>query len=160
VVIPQNLSAAVNYNCRACVTYALAQQLVITLPGDLSAGAMTQLDDVWRRIEAFSSTISSLPVEQIAVELTKFEREILAIVETDTGRDLDGSDATPAPSSSSEPVAPEASTPPSETPTSSAEPTTGASESTGTSPSAEPSTTSSTSPSPTGTATPSESPTP
>lgn len=101
-----------------------------------------------------------LLVEQIAVELRRYEREILAIVETDTGLDPDGSDAGPAPSSSPELVAPEASTPPSETPTSSAEPTTGASESTGTSPSAEPSTTSSTSPSPTGTATPSESPTP
>lgn len=67
---------------------------------------MTQLDDVWRRIEAFGATIRSIPVEQIAVALRKYEREILAIVETDTGRDLDGSDATPAPSSSPEPVSP------------------------------------------------------
>ena len=36
VVVPQNLAAAVNYACVECVTYALATQLVVTLPGPLS----------------------------------------------------------------------------------------------------------------------------
>ena len=35
VVVPQNLSTAVNYACLECVTYALATQLVVTVPGPL-----------------------------------------------------------------------------------------------------------------------------
>lgn len=33
VVVPENLSAAANYNCLRCLTYALASQLVLTLDG-------------------------------------------------------------------------------------------------------------------------------
>ena len=36
VVVPQNISAAVNYNCLACLTQALAVQLVLSLPGNPS----------------------------------------------------------------------------------------------------------------------------
>ena len=36
VVVPENLSAAANYNCVRCLTYALASQLVLTLDGPLS----------------------------------------------------------------------------------------------------------------------------
>lgn len=96
VIIPQNLSAAVNYNCRACVTYALAQQLVVTLPGNLSADAMTRLDQVWQRLEAFGSTIRSVPLAQIQAELVRYEREILDIVLADTRR-ADSGPVAPAP---------------------------------------------------------------
>ena len=33
VIVPENLSAAANYNCVQCLTYALASQLVLTLDG-------------------------------------------------------------------------------------------------------------------------------
>ena len=36
VAVPQNLSAAVNYDCVNCLTYALATQLFVTLDGPLS----------------------------------------------------------------------------------------------------------------------------
>ena len=39
VIVPENLSAAANYNCVRCLTYALASQLVLTLDGPLSATA-------------------------------------------------------------------------------------------------------------------------
>ena len=54
VVVPQNLSAAVNYACVQCVTYALATQLVLTLSGSLDADRATaELAPLWREIEAF-----------------------------------------------------------------------------------------------------------
>ncbi len=40
VVVPENLSAAANYNCVRCLTYALASQLVLTLDGPLSTDGM------------------------------------------------------------------------------------------------------------------------
>ena len=36
VAVPQNISAAVNYDCVNCLTYALATQLFVTLDGPLS----------------------------------------------------------------------------------------------------------------------------
>ena len=33
VAVPQNLAVAANYECTSCLTYALAVQLFITLPG-------------------------------------------------------------------------------------------------------------------------------
>jgi putative peptide zinc metalloprotease protein len=83
VVVPQNLSAAVNYNCVACVSYALAQQLVITLPDGLSPDAMRQLDAVWAQIMDFGRRIRDVPLAQIQAELTKYERQILDIVRAD-----------------------------------------------------------------------------
>ena len=38
VAVPQNISAAVNYDCVNCLTYALATQLFVTLDGPLSDG--------------------------------------------------------------------------------------------------------------------------
>jgi putative peptide zinc metalloprotease protein len=83
VVVPQNLSAAVNYNCVACVTYALAQQLVITLPDGLSPAATQQLEAVWAQIMDFGKRIRDVPLEQIQSELAKYEKQILDIVRAD-----------------------------------------------------------------------------
>ena len=63
VVVPQNLAAAVNYNCLECATYALAQQLVLTLDGPLSDAGMAAIEAVWAQIQQFGSTIANVPVE-------------------------------------------------------------------------------------------------
>jgi putative peptide zinc metalloprotease protein len=131
VVVPQNLSAAVNYNCVACVTYALAQQLVITLPEGLSPEANRQLEAVWAQIMDFGRRIREIPVSQIQSELAQYEKQILDIVRADAARTTSArseSSATPTasapPSASTAPSAPAASSAPSGTASPSAAPTT------------------------------------
>jgi putative peptide zinc metalloprotease protein len=58
VVVPQNISAAVNYNCVACVTQALAVQLVVTLPGTPLAQEKADLDALWQEIRTVISKYS------------------------------------------------------------------------------------------------------
>ena len=53
VVVPENLSAAANYNCVRCLTYALASQLVLTLDGPLSEDGMARLNTLWQEIAEF-----------------------------------------------------------------------------------------------------------
>src|SRR6478752_1150748 len=80
VAIPQNLSGAVNYSCARCLTYALAQQLVLTVPGDLSPAARQRLESLWQQIEAFSSGIQGVPLDQIRDRLLAFESQIRDLV--------------------------------------------------------------------------------
>jgi putative peptide zinc metalloprotease protein len=83
VVVPQNLSAAVNYACVQCVTYALATQLVLTVSGPLGADTTAKLDQLWKELEAFGRSIKDLPLSQIQARLTEFESQILAVVRAD-----------------------------------------------------------------------------
>jgi putative peptide zinc metalloprotease protein len=83
VVVPQNLSAAVNYACVQCVTYALATQLVLTVSGPLGADTTARLDQLWKELEAFGRSIKDLPLSQIQARLTEFESQILAVVRAD-----------------------------------------------------------------------------
>lgn len=80
IVVPQNISAAVNYDCLRCVTQALALQLVLTLPADPSAAETQQLDALWREIQAFSTETASLSYAEIYSRLIAFERQIVDIV--------------------------------------------------------------------------------
>jgi putative peptide zinc metalloprotease protein len=93
VVVPQNLAAAVNYNCLACATYALAQQLVLTLDGPLSDAGMAAIEAVWTQIQQFGSTITSVPVGQIQSTLEGFEQQIKDIVQAESA----GETPTPSP---------------------------------------------------------------
>jgi putative peptide zinc metalloprotease protein len=83
VAVPQNLSGAVNYNCVNCLTYALAQQLFITLDGPLSEEARAQLDEIWAAIAEFGAGITGVPLDQIDDRLDEFEQQILDVIETD-----------------------------------------------------------------------------
>jgi len=83
VVAPQNIAAAVSYHCFACITQALATQLVVTVPGPLSAQAMQQLNVLWARIVAFEHHVGSLSFDQIKTAITSFERQIVAVVRPD-----------------------------------------------------------------------------
>ncbi|WP_448628092.1 hypothetical protein [Geodermatophilus sp. URMC 64] len=80
VVVPENLSAAVNYACVDCVTYALATQLVVSAPGPLDEQAARDLAAVWARLQAFGEQIEGVPLSELRARLTGFEEEILAIV--------------------------------------------------------------------------------
>ena len=83
VAVPQNISAAVNYDCVNCLTYALATQLFVTLDGPLSAASTRELNELWREIAAFGTNIATVPLNEIQDRLTEFESKILDIIEAD-----------------------------------------------------------------------------
>jgi putative peptide zinc metalloprotease protein len=85
VAAPQNISAAVNYNCVNCLTYALAIQLFVTLDGPLSDAATAELDALWRQISDFGTHITEVPLSEIQSTLTGFEQQILRVIEKDQG---------------------------------------------------------------------------
>lgn len=85
VVVPQNLSAAVNYGCVQCVTEALATQLVVSVPGPLSDDAAQRLAAVWDELRAFGSRIQDVPLAELQSRLDEYEARILAIVSEDAG---------------------------------------------------------------------------
>jgi putative peptide zinc metalloprotease protein len=80
IVVPQNLSGALNYSCIQCVTYALAQQLVLTVPGVLSNDARAQLDALWQQIAAFAAHLKDVPLDQIRSRLLAYQDQITALV--------------------------------------------------------------------------------
>ncbi len=166
VAVPQNLAGALNYECVNCLTYALAQQLFVTLDGPLSEEAMTELDTLWQQIAEYGDAVSrgEVPVDEVAETIGGYNEQILAIIEEDQPGTLPSSDASPSSSGSAtstesptatSSVSPSGSTTPSPT-SSSSTATSGSGASTSPSGSASPSpsgtTSGSTSPSPTGTA--------
>ena len=84
VVVPQNIAAAVNYACVECVTYALATQLIVTLPGPLSDDGARQLAAIWAELQTFGEQIEGLPLAQLRNRLTEFEQRILTVVREDS----------------------------------------------------------------------------
>jgi len=83
VVVPQNLSTAVNYACLECVTYALATQLVVTVPGPLSDTATESLTAIWAELQAFGEQIEGVPLAELRDRLSDFEARILDVVRPD-----------------------------------------------------------------------------
>jgi putative peptide zinc metalloprotease protein len=81
VVVPQNLAAAVNYACVECVTYALATQLVVSLPGPLGEAGMAELAAIWEELRRFGEQIQDVPLAQLRNRLTEFEARILDVVQ-------------------------------------------------------------------------------
>jgi len=80
VVVPQNISAAVNYNCVSCVTQALALQLVVTLPGDPSPAEAKELAALWSKIQALSKQVAGMSYSDIYARLTDYEQQILDVI--------------------------------------------------------------------------------
>ncbi|MBT1001425.1 hypothetical protein KIH31_02310 [Paenarthrobacter sp. DKR-5] len=104
VVVPQNLSAAANYNCASCLTYALASQLVLTLDGPLSPAGTEQLTKLWNEIRAFGANIQNVPLSDIQARLSAFKAQILQIIEHDPSAHPAASTAVPSPGTSTEPA--------------------------------------------------------
>jgi putative peptide zinc metalloprotease protein len=116
VVVPKNLSAAANYNCVRCLTYALANQLVLTLDGPLSADGMARLNAVWAEIAEFGGNLQNVPLSEIQGRLNAFKEQIKEIVQGDPGATRDtGSSTTattsPSPPGPSQDPSPEATVP-------------------------------------------------
>ncbi|MDR6416974.1 hypothetical protein [Pseudarthrobacter sulfonivorans] len=136
VIVPANLSAAANYNCLRCLTYALATQLVLTLDGPLSDGSTARLNALWAEIAEFGRNLQNIPLSEIQERLNTFKEQIMQIVQSDPSATKGGgtsttptTTATPIPgptSGSSRPPSPGATAPPTvPAGTTTAEPTTG-----------------------------------
>lgn len=80
VIVPENLSAAANYNCLDCLTYALASQLVLTLDGPLDGDSKQQLEALWAQIAEYGRNIRDVPLSEIQATLNRFKEQITAIV--------------------------------------------------------------------------------
>jgi putative peptide zinc metalloprotease protein len=83
--VPQNISAAVNYDCVNCLTYALATQLFVTLDGPLSDAGRQQIDALWQQIADFGAHITEVPLSEVRDRLTGYEQQILAVIEQEQG---------------------------------------------------------------------------
>ena len=83
VAVPENIAAAVNYQCERCESYAMAVQLVATLTRQPSHAATQQLQAVWRQAEALARVIPRLSIEQAQRRIARLERRILTILVED-----------------------------------------------------------------------------
>ncbi|BCW68196.1 hypothetical protein NicSoilB4_29590 [Arthrobacter sp. NicSoilB4] len=112
VIVPENLSAAANYNCVRCLTYALASQLVLTLDGPLSADGMTRLNALWQQIAEYGRNLQDVPLSEIQGRLDAFKLQIMEVIRSDPSATPGGSTGTaPAPTGSPSPGASETAAP-------------------------------------------------
>jgi putative peptide zinc metalloprotease protein len=104
VAAPQNISAAVNYDCVNCLTYALATQLFVTLDGPLSDAGQKKITALWAEIAQFGSHITEVPLSEIRSRLTTYEQQIMAIIEKEQGPLTDTPSASPTDQASASPT--------------------------------------------------------
>ncbi|MDQ0000648.1 hypothetical protein [Pseudarthrobacter sulfonivorans] len=83
VIVPENLSAAANYNCLRCLTYALATQLVLTLDGPLSEDSTARLDALWAEIAEFGRNLQNIPLSDIQERLNTFKDQVKQLIQSD-----------------------------------------------------------------------------
>jgi putative peptide zinc metalloprotease protein len=83
VIVPENLSAAANVNCLRCLTYALADQLVLTLEGPLSTDGTARLNELWQQIAEFGRNLQQVPLAEIQGRLNAFKQQIMEVIKTD-----------------------------------------------------------------------------
>ncbi|MGH8862678.1 MAG: hypothetical protein ACRDVG_15840, partial [Jatrophihabitantaceae bacterium] len=80
VIAPQNISAAVSYNCLRCVTAALAIQLDVSLTGPPGADTAARLQVLFAQIKKFGHNLQGLTFSQIHAQLVAYEKQLLTIV--------------------------------------------------------------------------------
>ncbi len=80
VVVPQNLSGALNYDCFRCITTAIASQLVVTVDSLPGVEQQVALADIWEDITAFAASIPTLPIADVIARLEGYKEEIVAIL--------------------------------------------------------------------------------
>lgn len=121
VIVPQNLSAAANYNCLDCLAYALASQLLLTLDGPLDGDSKQQLEALWAQIAEYGRNLQDVPLSDIQATLNGYKEQITAIIKGSSGTTSSGptspASADPAPGSTpsgaqAEPTAPAQETAP------------------------------------------------
>ncbi|WP_052500599.1 hypothetical protein [Arthrobacter sp. SPG23] len=103
VIVPENLSAAANYNCVRCLTYALANQLVLTLDGPLSEAGMNRLNALWAEIAEFGRNLQNVPLSEIQERLNAFKEQVVDIVQNDPSA-TKGTRTSPTPGTTATPT--------------------------------------------------------
>jgi putative peptide zinc metalloprotease protein len=98
VAAPANISAAVNYDCVNCLSYALATQLFLTLDGPLSEEGRQKIADLWQQIADYGAHIAEVPLSEIQGRLSEFEEQIIAVIEAEQGPLDPNADAGASPS--------------------------------------------------------------
>jgi putative peptide zinc metalloprotease protein len=119
VAAPQNLAGALNYDCANCLTYALAQQVFITLDRPLTDEEKAKLDEVWAQVKELETRIDEEDltleeVEAIDDQLAEYTAQIKEIVgpamatttAPSTVLQTASQTAAPAPSSTASPTTP------------------------------------------------------
>lgn len=81
IVVPQNLSGALNFDCVYCLTEALAQQLVLTQPSAPTQQEAAAIAAIWQQVEQFGQSLQGLSLAQIQSTLSGFESQIQAVVQ-------------------------------------------------------------------------------
>jgi putative peptide zinc metalloprotease protein len=129
IAAPQNLAGALNYDCVNCMTYALAQQLFITIDEPLTDAQKRELDKIWWEMKVYQAQVErgTQTPEQIEAKLDEFDARILEVVEPNLAPMPTSTSTAPttgATSASTAPTAPASSgTPAPPPPSSTAEPT-------------------------------------
>jgi putative peptide zinc metalloprotease protein len=80
VIVPQNLSAAVNYDCFACITASIASQLVVTVDSLPDVEQQIALADLWDDLTAFATSIPTLPLADVISRLDEYKDQIVSIL--------------------------------------------------------------------------------
>ncbi|SLK07073.1 M50 family metallopeptidase [Arthrobacter sp. P2b] len=102
VIVPENLSAAANYNCVDCLTYALASQLVLTMDGPLGTSSLEQLNALWAEIAEYGRNIQNVPLSEIQARIAAYKEQITAIIKADPSATR--TTGTPAPTGTAAPT--------------------------------------------------------
>jgi putative peptide zinc metalloprotease protein len=144
VIAPINAAGALNYNCPACVTTALADQIVVTLKSQPSQQLLDTLTADLKQLNALPALGAAGTPSAVASEVGTVQREIDSALQSSglvakapssgsTSATATGTSSTPSPSTTttSTPVVPPSSTSTSTTPSAA---TTGATTSTTPSP--------------------------
>jgi len=76
VIAPINAAGALNYNCPACVTTALADQIVVTLKAQPSAQLLATLTDDLKQLNALPALGAAGRPNAVASEVSTVQNEI------------------------------------------------------------------------------------
>ena len=80
VIVPQNLSGALNYDCFRCITASVASQLVITVDDFPGVRQQIALADLWEEIAAFADTIPTQSLATVIAQLEDYKEQIVTIL--------------------------------------------------------------------------------
>ena len=83
VIAPVNIAAAANYECRRCLTEAIAVQLIVSVTDIPSAEAQVLIEQAMGRVEALEVQLKTLSAEQVYTILQSSQLEIMQILEND-----------------------------------------------------------------------------
>ena len=60
IAIPENIAVAVNTYCTNCFTYAVAMQLIVTIPDELTDEKIAELMEIWGRVQKVKENIGDI----------------------------------------------------------------------------------------------------